>query len=88
MRCGIITMEDYAMKKRQSARCGNSFQVNLRDIRLVLGWSQNQLAMRAGVDPGAISHWEAGRREPSYKTLTLLCQALGVTPNRLMEGDY
>ncbi len=51
---------------------------SLRQIRLQKGWSQQDLADKAGVGQDTISSIESGRREPHPSTLRKLAAALGV----------
>ena len=55
------------------------FAKSLRDHRLRLGWSQTELGHRAELDQVWISHLEHAEREPSWRTLCALSDALGVT---------
>lgn len=50
----------------------------LKHIRLQKGWSQKDLADRAGIGQDTISGIESGRREPHPSTLRKLAAALGV----------
>lgn len=50
----------------------------LRQIRLQKGWSQQDLADKAGIGQDTISGIESGRREPHPSTLRKLAAALGV----------
>lgn len=43
-----------------------------------------ELAERAGYDQSTISHWIAGRRQPSQKALRRICEALGVSLREAM----
>jgi len=43
-----------------------------------------ELAERAGYDQSTVSHWIAGRRRPSQKALTRICEALGVSIREAM----
>ncbi len=57
----------------------------LRDER---GWSQTELARRAGVSRTTLSHLEAGvTRSPSSPTLRRLARALDVTVYGLVGGE-
>lgn len=47
----------------------------LRKLRSDLTWSQNDMAIRLGVSPSAIAHWEGGRRIPGRD----ICRRLGET---------
>ena len=51
------------------------------------GWTQERLAEKLGVSQGSIANWKAGRREPSYKQLEVLCDALGVDPVSVLFGS-
>ncbi len=51
-----------------------------------LGFTQTELAKRAGLKPPAISQYETGSRNPSYEALIKLSNALGVTIDYLMSG--
>ena len=59
----------------------------LRIARKMRGLSQGELASRAGLQPSAISHFEAGRRVPSCANLIRLAKALEVTSDALL-GIY
>jgi HTH-type transcriptional regulator/antitoxin HipB len=55
------------------------FAKRLKMLRQQAGLTQNQLALRAGLNLSTIRHFEQGLREPTYATLVKLCQALGVS---------
>jgi transcriptional regulator with XRE-family HTH domain len=61
------------------------FPNRLRELRNGAGWTQRELADRAGVSSGAICHWEQGIREPSITSLVALAQALGVDCQAFLE---
>lgn len=53
----------------------------LRETRLAKGFTQEQLAERAGVDQPTISALETGKIiNPSWNTVARLAHALGVDP--------
>jgi transcriptional regulator with XRE-family HTH domain len=59
------------------------FGPRLRELREARGWTQLELAGRA-VPPmtrEGVAQLETGRREPAWRTVLALCQALGVTPD-------
>lgn len=56
----------------------------LRKTREAKGLSQAELAEKAGMQPSAISHFEAGRRAPSFDNLKRLADALNVTIDFLL----
>lgn len=59
------------------------FGQRLRELRMKHRLSQEQLAIRAGVDRTTVSKYESGEREPSFGVLILLSEALETTPNYL-----
>lgn len=60
------------------------FGHNLRATRESCCMTQTELAAKTGLQPSAISHFEAGRREPSIRNLTRLCHSLETTPDVLL----
>jgi transcriptional regulator with XRE-family HTH domain len=55
-------------------------------LRGALGWTQQDLADRAGVSRVAVSHIEAGLREPGERTVVLLAGLFKVEPWELVAG--
>lgn len=51
----------------------------LRKLRTERGWSQSELALRAGMDRNYLSLIELGRNSPSVRMLMRLCAALDVS---------
>lgn len=49
----------------------------IRRRRLALGWSQRELALRAGVHPNSIAAYESGKREPYLSSADLILGAMG-----------
>ena len=47
--------------------------------RILRGWTQRDLAGRAGVDEGTLCDLLAVRRRPTFGTLRAICQALDLT---------
>lgn len=58
----------------------------LREHRIRLGLTQQQLADRMFVSHVAISHWENNKRLPDVGTLTRLAQCLGVSDVELLDA--
>ncbi len=52
----------------------------LRDLRGRRGWSQEQLAKRAGVSLTTVNRAERGVRVPTVMTQFRIAEALGVEP--------
>jgi transcriptional regulator with XRE-family HTH domain len=53
------------------------FGGRLREIREGAGLTQKELADRAGLTREGVAQLETGRREPAWRTVVALCQALG-----------
>jgi transcriptional regulator with XRE-family HTH domain len=54
------------------------FADKLRELRMSKGWSQKELAQRAGVSQQGLTQWETGGRNPNFPAVISLCRALGV----------
>jgi putative transcriptional regulator len=50
----------------------------IRELREERGWSQFELAVRAGVTPGTVGNWERGKTEPKATQLRRLAEIFGV----------
>ncbi|MER5549824.1 tetratricopeptide repeat protein [Streptomyces sp. NPDC002589] len=61
---------------------GSAFGELLRDCRLSVGWTQDELADRSGVSARSISALEAGRRQPRLSSVSRLAEALALDPRR------
>ena len=60
---------------------------NLRAIRERRGWTQAQLAAKAGYSDAFISQLETGKKHGSVATLKSLARGLGVTTDQLLGKD-
>lgn len=56
----------------------------LRELREAKKLSQTELAEKSGFQPSAISHFETGRRSPSFDNLKKLADALAVSIDYLL----
>jgi transcriptional regulator with XRE-family HTH domain len=65
-----------------------SFGRKVRAARQARGWTQEELADRAGLAPVQVSRVERGVREVRLTTFLRLVSALGTTPDRLLRGLY
>lgn len=59
---------------------------NVRRLRLSLGLTQEDLAVRSGFDQRYISQLESGRRNPTVVTLFEIAQALQTLPAELIKA--
>lgn len=57
---------------------------NLRRLRTEKGWSQEELADRAGLHRTYVSGVERGVRNPTITIVAALAKALGVPPAELL----
>jgi transcriptional regulator with XRE-family HTH domain len=48
----------------------------LADARKQLGLSQRKMAAKLGVDPSTLMGWEAGRHQPTGKSLDLIARVI------------
>jgi transcriptional regulator with XRE-family HTH domain len=68
----------------ESSRPTDIFPKRLKAARDLRGLGQDDVAARAGMQPSAISHFETGKRKPSFDNLRRLAQALDVTTDFLV----
>src|SRR3954469_220628 len=61
------------------------FAGGLKELREAAGLTQPQLAERAGLTKDGIAQLESGRREPAWRTVVALCEALGVGPGEFLK---
>lgn len=57
----------------------------IREQRKLMGYSQQWLATKVGVDQSAVSYWEQGLRAPTIEKQLLIAQALRVSPRVLFQ---
>lgn len=62
------------------------FTSELIKARQEKSFTQSQLSERSGVSLSAIKAYEAGRNMPGARELRALCEALQVSPNKLLFG--
>ena len=60
------------------------FPSRLRATRELRNLKQSELAERSGLQAAAVSHFETGRRAPSFDNLRRLADALNVTTDFLI----
>jgi transcriptional regulator with XRE-family HTH domain len=62
------------------------FGHKLRDLRIEAGLTPAELASRCRLSTSAITSIELARSEPRLSIILILCDGLGITPDRLI-GD-
>ena len=63
----------------------DSFGKKLREIRLLKGLSQEDLAFEANTSLSQIGRIERGERAPNINTIFLLSKALSIEPKELFD---
>lgn len=63
------------------------FPDRLRQLRLVAGLTQEQLGFAVEVTKSSVSAWENGRETLSFRSLSLLRDALGCSLDTLILGE-
>lgn len=63
------------------------FRRRLLEQRERLGLTQSQLADKAKLPTGSISHFETGERKPSFENLVKLAEALSVSTDFLLGRE-
>ena len=76
-----------AVKKKDSARLAKRLGSNLSERRKQLGWTQEMVAERVGVDAETISRIERGAHLPSLPTLDRLAVALRCSAGDLLSNE-
>ena len=76
-----------AVKKKDSARLAKRLGGNLSERRKQLGWTQEMIAERVGVDAETISRIERGAHLPSLPTLDRLAVALRCSAGDLLSNE-
>jgi transcriptional regulator with XRE-family HTH domain len=68
----------------QSDQPTDIFLERLKSARDFRQFSQTDLAVKAGLPPSSVSHFESGARKPSFDNLKKLATALNVTTDYLL----
>ena len=72
------------MSQSSASAPSEVFPERLRSAREYRGLNQGALALKAGMQPSAISHFETGTRKPSFDNLRILADTLDVTTDYLL----
>lgn len=60
--------------------------LRIRSLRKESGLTQIELAFRCGMEPSNLNRIEAGRTNPTVRSLSLIANGLGVKLSTLFEG--
>ncbi|MBS5802723.1 MAG: helix-turn-helix transcriptional regulator [Brachyspira sp.] len=67
--------------------CESILGKKILEIREQKGYSQQQLATKAGLSKALITHIETGKRYPSEKALKKIIEALEVSEDKILTED-
>lgn len=60
-----------------------SFHTKFKELRLVSGYTQQELARKLDVSQSSITMWENGKRQPDLETLEVIADFFNVDMNYL-----
>ena len=60
--------------------------MRIKYLRSVKKWSQEDLALEAGINKNYLSDLERGSRNPTVKVLDKIAKTLGITLEELFKG--
>lgn len=81
-------IEVIEVEAKQDVPCERgTIEYNIRRLMQKNGYTQKELAMRAGCTGGAISKYSNNKRDPSIRLMKRLAIALGVTLDELTRGE-
>ncbi len=69
----------------------NNIGKNIKNYRLLKGWTQDQLANKSGLSKNAIYNYENGKRSPNIKIIYQIADALEIEHDKILdskESDY
>ncbi len=73
------------MENEQTHKIRVAFGTVLRKLRKDKGWSQEEMAHRAGIAMRYVSLLECNKRQPTISTLHLLSKAVGMSMAEFVE---
>lgn len=59
----------------------------LKDIMIDFNLNQTQLAEKIGFKQSQVSEWLKGKSKPGYDSLKAICNALGISGDRILGLD-
>jgi len=82
-----LPTECWSLRKRVQGMTHETFGERLKRLRETNGYTQVQLAKKAGIQQCQVSYLERDHKEPRLITAILLCKALGVSLDDLVLGE-
>ena len=82
----IILLDDIREKKEATIPAVVYIGDRLREVRTRRLLTQEELAQKSGISPSTVANIERDHREPHFRTIRKLAEALGVDPTELL-GD-
>ncbi|EDO61436.1 putative repressor LexA [[Clostridium] leptum DSM 753] len=79
----MISFCDYIKVKEVSA----VFRIRLKELRENAGLSQYGFAEKIGISQSTVGNWEAGSREPNFKTMERIADFFGVSVDYLLGRE-
>lgn len=70
----------------ETAQVFEKLGLRIRSLRKDRGLTQIELAYRCNMEPSNLNRIEAGRTNPTVRSLTLIANGLGVKLSSLFEG--
>lgn len=62
-----------------------AFSLTLKRVRLQKGWSQEGIALEAGISRSYISDLERGKAEPGIMMIFRICDVLQIKPSEFVR---
>ena len=66
----------------------NKFASNLKELRILAGLKQNDLAKILNTTQRKVSYWESGKIEPDLDTLWLIADFFNTTIDELLGREF
>lgn len=82
----ITLSDDINITKRDSEEL-KRIVTRIKEIRIALGMTQSELAVKMGVSQATIGMWETGARMPRASKLQKLAKILGCTVSDLFAKE-
>lgn len=78
---------DISQMKREKQEFLSSLGEQVRQLRVIKGWSQERLGFKSNLDRTYIGGIERGERNPSILNLKKIADALGVPLHQILNND-